>query len=343
MPNRAIVVGISSYPALGAGGKSANDLPGAVADANAMAEWLAGPGQATVTKITSTGLDDQPWQTVEIKPSRDDLEHPFDQIVIDNQRVGDRLTIYCAGHGIAPTIASRCLLLPRAVASNPPILPNFDGSAWLEWFSRQTHFDEFVLWMDVCGTAAIEYARGEPSYGKNIQQRADLASAKVFMAYPSGMGRDAYEGTNDNGIVRGFFTEQLLSGLNGAAADGNGEVRSGSLANYLRNGSSRQSDGTSTTRPDRPPPQIPVESDMLFATQPLPVYAIQVERIAGGVPPEGSVVTVEKPNNAFVRNVNVAGGWIEVALPVGIFKLSGDGIRDRLFEVGAQTPRRIGL
>ena len=338
MPDKAIVIGISHYPKLGRNGTEPNDLPGAVYDAGEMANWLANRAGAEVTTITSTGIDGRPWEVGTVRPGISDVHDAFRPYATATDRTGDRLYVYMAGHGFAPDPRSRCLILADAIASNPAWLPNFDAPSWIDWFAMQTQFDEFVLWMDCCGTQGLDYARGVPP----VERKSTRATAaKVFMAFASANGRDAYEGPVDTtGIVRGYFTDRLLEGLNGGAANADTTIRSGSLARYLRNGGAESLAGDSERSPPRPAPEVPHEHDMVFPSGNLPTYTIHVRDSAGRVPANGTVVTVSRPGEPYAQSALVSSGTVGFALPLGVFKLTGPGI-SRLFEIGAATPPQI--
>jgi hypothetical protein len=340
MPDHAIVVGIGHYPALGPGGTQPNDLPGAIADADAMADWLANSAGAQVTKITSTGYNGTPWNVAEIRPKIGDVHDAIQPLATANQRIGNRLYVYVAGHGIAPEPRSRCLILADAKASLVQWIPNFEAPAWIDWLARQTQFDEFVLWMDCCGTQGFEYERGRPPANTTGAARA-VPDARVFMAFASGNGREAYEGPNKDGVVRGQFTDRLLRGLEGKAADFDGEVRSASLASYLRNGNAAVADGNTETVPTSNRAEVVQQDDMVFAVKPHPVYKIWVKTTAGAAPSNGTAIILTAPPTTFRRTAQVNGGWVEFALPVGMFKLAGPDITPQFIEIGADTPPRI--
>ncbi|MGO7359982.1 caspase family protein [Rhizobium ruizarguesonis] len=336
MPDQAIVVGIGSYPKFGADGNSPNDLPGAVEDAKAMADWLVGIAKAEVTLITSTGLNGANWTVINLFPARpvtSDLDAAFVPFVTSQApKVADRLYVYAAGHGLAPDARSRCLI--TADARGIKWVPNLEIPAWIDWFANQSHFDELVLWMDCCGTQALEYTRTKPAGLPNTANRPP-PPAKVFTAFASGFGRNSYEAPiGPNGEFRGLFTDRLLKGLNGAAADANGEVRSRSLANFLRNGmlnDQASADQFAT---------VPQEEDMLFAIRPHRTYRIRPTRPDGSVAPDGTALTLTSPPDPSSKTAHVDGGWVNFALGVGLYKLSGGGV-ERLIEIGATTPDDI--
>ncbi|MCQ4163889.1 caspase family protein [Tahibacter harae] len=336
MADQAIVIGIGSYPNFGADGSSPNDLAGAVQDAEDVADWLVKVGQADVTLITSTGVNGAPWAVTNLHTARpvvSDVDAAFIPYVKSAApKVANRLYVYAAGHGLAPDPRSRCLIL--ADAAGVRWVPNLEVPAWIDWFANQTHFDELVLWMDCCGTQALEYNRTRPAGLANTAERPP-PPARVFTAFASGYGRKAYEGAvGPGGAVRGLFTRRLLNGLNGAAANLQGEVRSGSLANFLRNGALDGAAGESQFA------MVPQEDDMLFAIRPHPIYRVRARRKDGTLAPDGTVLTLTSPPGPLQKTAPVIQGWVSFDLGVGLYKLGGDGV-DRLFEIGALTPRDI--
>jgi len=333
MPDQAIVVGIGSYPTFGADGNSPNDLPGAVEDAKAVAHWLTTVAGADVRLITSTGVDGAPWQVNNLaaaRPVASDIDSVFEPYVTSNApKVAERLYVYTAGHGLAPDARSRCLIMANAKGAG--WVPNLLIPAWIDWFANQRHFDELVLWMDCCGTQALEYMPSKPGGLANFASRPP-PPARVFMAFASGFGRSAYEGPiGPNGEARGLFTDHLLKGLNGAGADCNGEVRSMSLASFLRSGAQDGGGRTAQTA------MVPQEDDMLFATRPYPVYRIRARRPDGSLAPDGTLLRLTSPPRTLAKTATVRAGWAAFELGVGLYKLSGGGV-DRLFQIGATTP-----
>ena len=269
--DKAIVVGVGRYPTFGADCRSANDLQGPVADAVAVADWLVGTAKAEVTQILSTGGPGEPWQVTDRRPNVSDVEAAFDPFLATQQNVATRLYVYMAGHGLAPDPRSRCLILADALGAKR--VPNIEAPAWIDWFANQYQFDELVLWMDCCATQALDYARGRPALPQTIARADGTPPAKVFMAFGSAVGRNSYEGPiGPGGEIRGLFTERLLRGLRGQAANQAGEVRTASLVSFLYNGSSATSaEVRSNTTPQ---PMILQADDMLFARVALHAYVI---------------------------------------------------------------------
>ncbi|WP_027573937.1 caspase family protein [Bradyrhizobium sp. WSM1743] len=330
MAASAIVVGIGSYPKFGKDGASPNDLHGAVEDAKAVTKWLLEVAKAEVTLITSDGFNGKAWtfdHILPIRPIGADLNAAFDPFAKSNApAMGDRLYVYVAGHGLAPNPRTRCLITAEAQL---PLVPNLEVPAWIDWFTTQTRFDELVLWMDCCGTQALDYTPTKPTGLANVASRAGQP-ARVFMAFASGFGRDSYEGPiGPGGEMRGLFTARLLKGLEGGAADDNGEVRSALLANFLRNGSLNAAGGEAQFA------MVPHEDDMVFAAnQPHPIYRIRVQ-VA-----DGTDMLLTSPPGPLSKAAKVKDGWVSFALGVGLYKLKGGGL-ERIFEIGATTPADI--
>jgi len=332
--DRAIVIGIGRYPRFGPDGVTPNDLPGAVADAQDMAKWFQDTGVHT-TVITSAGRDGAVWNVDEIRPTRSDVEGLFTPFVASQMpRVANRLYVYMAGHGLAPDPRSRALIL--ADAAGLAWVPSFEAPAWIDWFANQTHFDELVLWMDCCATQALEYTRTGAAGLPNLASRT-LPPAKVFMAFASPYGRQAWEGPiGPDGAVRGVFTNRLLRGLRGAAANAIGEVRSDSLANFLRNGRVEGLGGRAVVQDAI----VPQSDDMLLAVCPPPTYRIRLAAANGTAPPDGALATISGQSGAGVLSAEVQGGWVSAALGVGIYKVTAQGVT-RLIEIAASTPSDI--
>lgn len=334
MGAKAIVVGIGHYPKFGTDGVSSNDLPGAIKDAEAMADWLCKEAGADVKLITSNGGNGVTWDVTSLRPEVSDINKAFLPYVTSTKpKEADRLYVYVAGHGLAPAPRSRCLITADAVGTN--WVQNLDVPYWIDWFATRTHFDELVLWMDCCGTQALDYPPGRPGGLPNVATRTP-PPAKVFMAFGSGFGKSAYEGPiGPAGETRGFFTEKLLRGLKGGASDLKGEIRSGSLANYLRNGVA--ADGSSA----KEGAMIPQEDDMLLARARAPLYRIRVQAVDGNALPDGTLITVTAPPSPLTEYATTQGGWISLCLGVGLYKLTGFNY-SRLIEIGAETPIEIG-
>lgn len=282
--DRAIVVGINRYLKFGGDGVSAQNLAGPVYDAKQMANWLTKSAKVHVTLITSDGKPKSKWKVTDLRPESSDILQELNAIIGDglrqsaaNQsgRLGRRLYIYMAGHGFAPQ--PRTLSLITAEALGDLSLPNIEATAWADWFADQLFFDEIVLWMDCCATRAFQYPSGKPLI-KSVAAR-QAGRAKLFMGFASRPSAFAYEApVGKKGQVRGLFTARLLKGLDGAAADSSGVVRTRGLISYLENTSGVVGDEAVTTSGEhvRLEPSFPERDDLIFSTATLPEYHLKI-------------------------------------------------------------------
>jgi len=329
-PDEAIVVGIGRYERFSADGTGPNNLDGAVADAEAVADWLVNVAGARVRLITSAGTQTitpappgraagDVWASPTQRPADGDVRSAFRSFLeADGNRVARRLYVYMAGHGFMPTPASRCLVLADALGIKD--VPNFTATAWIDWLAMQYYFDELVLWMDCCAIQTFDYDPMLPTMQK-VNSRGQGDMAKVFTAFAARGAKTSYEGrVGPNGEVRGLFTCALLRGLRGAAATPTGDVTSESLRSYLLNG---------TLRPD-----IPAADTMTFpAAQQTPIYRIKVDPGLA----EGTQVTILDGQLTPVGASKVLNASVSVALSKGLYQLVSPGWT-RLVAIQATTP-----
>jgi hypothetical protein len=346
--DRAIVVGIGSYPRFGVNGTGGNDLQGPVADARCMADWLSNTARARVTLITSTGRPGENWTVDERRPNRQDIEEGFEAYItesLDRQaanqptRLGNRLYVYMAGHGFAPE--PRTLALITANALRDISIPNVLATSWIDWFADQLYFDELVLWMDCCATRTFAYDGGKPL----LQKTATRASgrAKVFMGFAAGPSRAAFEGpVGPGGQVRGLFTDRLLRGLKGGATTGDDNVvTTSSLVAYFRNQRALVGDATisNTTGSPTVDPVFPEMDDMVLARSGPPSYKFLVA-LPDGTPLQ--IIEYRDNQPALVAECPIINGTATARLGLGIYKAAAPGL-EKLFEIGAGTSGEVRL
>src|SRR5713226_2019709 len=148
--DRAIVVGISRYPALG-------DLAGPENDAKAFDAWLRSasggdvPGD-NIDRILSS--DFPPCQNaVSAKPTAEAVKEAIDKLHFIGESggayVGRRLYLFMAGHGFAPSYTDAALLMANAAINRTG--HHFPGRPYADWFRESAFFKEVVLLMDCCG------------------------------------------------------------------------------------------------------------------------------------------------------------------------------------------------
>ncbi len=340
--DRAIVVGIARYPRFGTDGQSANDLKGPVNDAVAMASWLVKEAQASVTLVTSNGVGNAPFSVTELRPNPQDLQDQFLAYISEanskaTRRLGRRLYVYMAGHGFVPE--PRNLSLITADAMSDVFVPNIQATSWIDWFAEQLYFDEFVLWMDCCATRTYVYEGGKPLM-KKVATRQD-GRGKVFMGFAAGASRSAFEGEIEpGGDVRGFFTDRLLRGLNGAAAHGDGKVRTSGLIAYFKNPNAIVGDGRVDTAGEGMEirPVFPETDELVLADvgKNLPEYVFSVPVS------DGALIEILDKDRIPMASGTVTNGVVKTKLGLGIYKAIGPNFA-KVFEISSGTRREVNL
>lgn len=332
--DQAIVVGIGRYPRF-----KGDPLPGAITDANMMADWLAHSAMANVTLITSEGLSAQTgketYKITDLRPHRSDIDIGFSGYTTNgNGRQGRRLYIYLAGHGFMPDYKSLALI--TAEASGDKFLPNIDGPGWAMWFADQLYFDEIVLWMDCCATRAYRYELGAPTVDSAAGRQN--GRAKLFCGFAAQPSQKSFEGPyGKNGETMGLFTAQLLRGLEGAAADAQNNVTSESLKKFMKTTLGAGTDGgTPAGSTVRQPPEFPFDDDMVFAQAQVPTYSLFVPV------PDGEEIELFDGRLKSLGKFNASRGRIEAKLHTGLFKVVS-GSFSRHFAIAAGATSNVDL
>lgn len=355
--DRAIVVGVARYPQFGLDGVSSNDLKGPVNDAKEVANWLEKEAKAHVTLITSNGHDHIPesthcpasvWTVTDRRPNEQDLKTEFESYLSESlikrtSRLGKRLYIYMAGHGFMPEPRHLALITANALADR--YVPNIQATSWIDWFAEQLYFDELVLWMDCCAIRTFSYEGGKPLMKKEATRQD--GRAKVFTAFAAGPALATFEGPiGPEGEVRGLFTDRLLRGLKGAAADSSGIVHTSDLIAYLKNQKALVGDTPVSNLPTGhsevptpPDPVFPEADELVLARIELPSYNLKFAL------PDGARVKIVEYRQGVERVVSeqsIARGIASVRLSRGIFKAIGPGV-EKLFEIGSGTVTEVDL
>jgi len=247
--DHAIVCGINNYPAFPA-------LGGPEHDARAFCDWLLNDAKvpdSNIKRVFSSDFANVAGQPVsQTKPSLDALNERFTELgelAFKNfgrvPRIGRRLYIYLAGHGITPRTSnpsgSAALLMANAGPQTPGTGFHLSGPAYAEWFRRAHAFDEILLFMDCCRNAVedvdeapvpfLPLRGGNPEVVKTFQALATQWDAPSF---------EQLVGTPPQ--QRGVFTYALIQAFKGAR-DNSGRLLASNLdgsiriiINQLRNG-----------------------------------------------------------------------------------------------------------
>src|SRR5262245_56889597 len=224
----AIVVGIGKYADAG----FLTPLDGPMNDVRSFVNWLVSPNGGAVpeTNINPYVLesDDQA-----LKPKSGDVIDVFRKLLAlapnGDERIGRRLYLFLAGHGVGPDLDDAGLLTVEATEDAPTYL---EGRRYANLFRGRAVLDEVVRMMDCCRDFDGELHKSLFPFKKKTD--ADGASnVKRFYAYATGFGKAARE-RDFGGTVNGVFSHVLLAGLNGGAIDGDGRITGASLERYLR-------------------------------------------------------------------------------------------------------------
>lgn len=349
--DRAIVVGIQTYPELG-------NLEGPENDAREFVKWLedaeggAVPHNQVVQILSSEwpGPFDPPSlaepTTFRIQNAFEDLQKQAKEQskAGKGRRLGRRLYLYFAGHGFTPKAEHTALLTANASHLNTSY--HILGPYMADWFYRAGLFDEVVLFMDCCREQYPAPMLNMP-YAAQTDPTAE-GRVKWFHAFGTVQGQAARERPMEDGTVRGIFTTALLTGLRGAAANGAGQVTAGGLSAYLYNHMK-----TFLRPEDVDDPRVPKEPAVIFpprfsdslvlATIPRGV----LNRLLGREVRARSRVRVHLPADALGKPAKILGDkfavvqtaspqaspW-EVELEVGTYMAQSEGLNDSpVFEV----------
>ncbi|MCK1412527.1 caspase family protein [Bradyrhizobium sp. CW4] len=333
--DRALVVGIERYPSLGL-----NPLKGPVGDAGRMADWLVNSAKARVTLITSDGSPESPWTVADLRPTMQDVTDSFVGYLRESngrptRRLARRLYVYMAGHGFMPE--PRNLAIIAADALGDQYIPNVQATSWVDWFADQLYFDEYVLFMDCCTTRTFLYNGGKPLM-KKTAERQD-GRGKVVMAFAAGSDVETFEGPLADGRIGGFFTDKLLRGLKGAAAHGDGVVRTSGLISYFRNslgvvGDGAVADAGSEHAVD---PMFPERAELEFARVELPKYVFRAP-LADDV-----LLQIFDTENRLIASGQIAQGAVTLPIGLGIYRARGPDGLSKVFEIASGTTGEVNL
>ncbi len=205
-----IVVGINDYqdPTYGR-------LDGARRDAEDFARWLKSPAGGNVpsdnvdpfTKLSDAGGSEPMLSHLLII-----LQSMRKRAAAGKKRIGRRLYIFLAGHGISPPQMDEAGLL--TVEAGESVTPYLPGKQSADQFCLSARFDEVVLLMDCCRVTDLLL---QP-FTLPVSEKPDPAAAgkiRRFYAFATALGKTARE-VDHEGVVRGVFSRVLLEGLNGA-------------------------------------------------------------------------------------------------------------------------------
>jgi len=236
----AIVVGIAVYP-----GFDERDLKGPVNDALDFIDWLKTPaGGDLPTGNIRHLLSPQPTDLLprsgarEAHPNADDIDALFSPLYEQglDARVGERLYIIGAGHGISDRfdLRSVALLSANATASDPLHVAMVKRA---EWFRRHAAFDEIILFADCCRDN-LGYELTSPNWPEGWASgpaHPRVSEVRYLYGFATGYGKKARERVFDDRRAHGIFSQTLLRSLREASPDATGRVTAQRLKDHVHN------------------------------------------------------------------------------------------------------------
>lgn len=202
-------------------------LNGPVNDSKRFKTWLLGLGQVPKNNITEIAREDGRTPTFsDLMIAVDDLS----QAAPSGSRIGRRLYIFLAGHGIESTRNAVIEPLLVTAEASDRMIVGFPGQRALDFFRISARFEEVVLFMDCCRD--MDRTAPEPSWWPEF--KPDRAARNVL--FGTALATQIFSKSREKKLgtkVQGIFTNALMDGLEGKATDGNGQVTGASLTRYL--------------------------------------------------------------------------------------------------------------
>lgn len=337
----AVVVGISKYPGYGPA-RDAAHLEAPDADAGLVYDWLVSPAGGGLLPYAKGMPDDERrvWlirssdyvppaeRYLDAEPQYTAVRRAFKYIDYASEqnrsrgkgaRVGRRLYIYMAGHGIAPDIQHGCLVAADATQRD---LSNINVSGWFKWFQRVRYFDEYILWLDCCMDQQSPTVMGEAGLGG--PDRAG-STPKMFQAFAAHRTKKAVEAPirvegKQDPEIHGCFTWALLRGLQGGAVDEDErQVTGRSLRAHLKNSMKLFMTKEQLRNPDNDQdPDVGGDEDLVFG----PVWPAPPEiavRLAFGQEAVGKSYAVLGGSPPRQVAAGTSGATVELRLPPGTY------------------------
>ena len=202
-------------------------LKGAINDADRFNRWLLGPAAVPKTHIIEEVGDDSGT-----RPQLSDLMAKVMDLLRaqpSGARIGRRLYIFLAGHGVEAIDQARLETLLVTAESRDNWVQGFPGNLAMSHFRLEARFEEIILFMDCCRTMSAE---ARPSWNIPTTPDALAKSVRWGSALAAQLFTDVRE-RKVSGKMQGIFTSALMDGLEGKAKDGEGRITTESLSSYL--------------------------------------------------------------------------------------------------------------
>ncbi len=238
----AVLVGINRYPGV-------TDLRNPRRDATDVAAWLTSVtgGRVPVGNvvcITAHQNEERDFSDpMRSRPRRDELDKAIVEI---HQRLEDaladdasrwhesRLYLYASGHGIAPAFGVGALLFADCAPKAEYWASPAEFGDYRDYYEQSGRFREVIFFADCCRERRVLATSMRPSFSTPTESYGDTTD--WLLAFAAEYGAQAFEPpAGEVDATRGFFTQALIDGLEGGAADPRtGEIRSDALGRYVK-------------------------------------------------------------------------------------------------------------
>lgn len=241
----AVAVGIDQYPAL-------SDLRHARADAEAVDGWLGEHGGVDQSRRTLVRAVDLPPGTTRdqaVPVKKEVWEALYDKLTRIRAAVeqdptvwpSSRLYFFFSGHGLAPTARDAAGL---AADAGPDHFGNAVSlKALTEWLLESQDFAELVVIADSCrNKPPTGTLPSGPPWNPRRTNRGEVRVAEFYATIYGDPAREPRPDV-DPDKQRGYFTNAIIDGLNGAARVGpGGSISTVDLGSYARQRVMRETD-----------------------------------------------------------------------------------------------------
>jgi len=331
LQDRALVVGINCYPAIG-------PLQGAEADARDFHGWVTDPTGGGVAPANATlilGRLGPSGTARDAEPTRAQIEDFFRDVdAAANQNsaegvglaAGKRLYMFFSGHGFAPSFDRSAVL---AANTTPTAPDNLACRLWADRLFAGGWFQEVLLFQDACRNR----------FGAGTLMPPFLADRNApgiarFYALAGQDGKLALEKPDSTGQNRGVFTLTLMEGLRGHARDPISKaITAASLKGYLQ--SNMKAKYTKAEQENEENAQIPDVFDpdpFVIVPAPPGVVAVTVFPVRITLAAAGLKAQITDGTFTVIARNEGARDW-QLSLPIGLYKVAVDGGGRKIFEV----------
>jgi hypothetical protein len=329
LQDRALVVGINCYPAIG-------PLHGAEADARDFYSWVTDPAGGGVAPANATlilGRLGPSGKARDAEPTRAQIEDFFrdiDDAANQNSAdglgltAGKRLYMFFSGHGFAPSFDRSAVLVAN---TTPTALDNLACRLWADRLFEGGWFQELLLFQDACRNRLGAGTLMPPFLG-----RRNAPGSARFYALAGQDGKLALEKPDSTGQNRGVFTLTLMEGLRVHARDPISKaITDASLKAYLQ--SNMKAKYTEAEQENEENAQIPdVFNPDPFVILPAPPGAVAATLFPVRISLAGLKAQITNGTFTVIAQNEGTQVW-QLDLPIGFYKVAVDGGGQRLFEV----------